>query len=181
MKLTNEIRRDIVDAAIDYGYKDRKETLDKEELYWYNTLYTNEFKGCLSVLDQLPTNWFKLVKSYSVNANGWIIYLKGPERKYPMRNSSGCPYVISVPSEFIDDIQKFSINKEKYNSDRNSDYSALYGKLLSINTTNQLKESWPEGLPFYKKYLEMDKKKQLVAVFDSINEKLGLPIEGETV
>ena len=102
------------------------------------------------------------VSGFRFNANGYHVNLN-VDPGLPVPYSSGCGNNGSLSGAIAAEVQQFAIDAEDAKTAQRSARQQLWAILESLNTLAQLKESWPEGKPFYA-YLEKAERKPSLPV-----------------
>ena len=159
MKLSNEKRDRIVSHAVEILMKKRQERLKTEEdaiaVFVYNQLYPPEIQNHMG---HLPDEFF------SSQSHLYVNYFNRPHqinmkvsRKVSARDQINyhTPCLKMEGDSIIRTrVQKLLDGRDKLAKDTKELREKLKSLLYNINTDKQLQAQWPEGLRFYKKFIE---------------------------
>ncbi len=174
-RLTKDMRDTIARAATSVAFKERKEAHRKAEnalaLELYNSLFDSAVQKAVA---KVPNNWFRQDDCLRFNCNGYDLMFRA-ENPLPVPYSAYCSRLGNVTGELGDRAKDHATVAEKLGSDERDAYRKVKVMLDSVSTFAQLEKAWPEGRPFYEKYITSRKGSNLPAVqIAEINEMLGL-------
>ncbi len=171
--MTKEV---IVNNAISFSFGGIEKSLFGEENEIGMSCYRDVFDAnILKWLEKMPKGWLQLDSCLRFNVKGYDLRFK-VEKAMPVPYSSSCGRLGSVEDkDLIDRAKDFWDRKNKFQKDRESASRNLTAMIKNIRTLKKLEQSWPDGKPFYKSFIAIEKKGGQVAIrFDEINKQLGL-------
>lgn len=188
-KLTNSTREAIARAAIAFAFDPKEKALAKAEDALAREAHALLFpKKIIDAAKSLPAGWTRKISSLNYNVGGQKIELKASESLHvpaldKSNNDAGRSYYIVgaiQPGDLCDRIQGHAQTKEKLRDEKKIAQRQIEAMLAKVTTVKKLAEAWPEGEPFYSKYLDQPAPQVPALRVDEINAMLGLPDEAET-
>lgn len=175
VRLNGEIKSGIITACLESIYKEQEVSLKKVEqqlaLDCYNTIFP---KDVVKKVNALPEGWVREDSCLILNAAGWSVTLHAKE-KVRVPHTNNCRQIGSVTGELAERVQQLSQDKKKLTETRARNFAQLSSFLQNFKTLATLQQAWPEGEPFYKKYLESRSSTEVPAIYVAqLNESLGL-------
>ena len=203
MRLTNAIREDILNNALNFKFKKEDRIASRNSIQERETELVREIYDLImgdnvkkfeefEFQDALQyDNYFSIRVSLS---NGYQSHLcdnsnysdvdpKKKKKYYSyyqklMPNDRFSPY--KLKGDLEERVRKFVDDRENYGKDYNEASAKLKAFLNSFTTIGQLQKQWAEGEPFYRKWLLEPKRAILPAVVVSeINQVFGVPLPEE--
>lgn len=174
-RLTKEIRDCIANDCVRTQFKKTKDELTKQEsllaIECYNYVFDEKIRKQAA---KMPTKWMRMDGCLMFNAGGYSVTLR-VDKELPVPHATRCNRLGNIDGELADKVQDFSNKKQEANDKHKDAYRKLKAMLDSINSIKQLEKTWPEGKPFYKKYMEVKEGSSLPAVqIEDLNKTLGL-------
>lgn len=202
MRLTNAIREDILNNALNFKFKkedreaSRKSITNREtelagEIYDFimgenvKKFENFEFQDALHY-DNYFSIRVSLSNGYQVHISDNLSYLdndRNKKRYYSyyqklMPNDRFSPFILKGDLE--ERVRKFVDDRENHGKEYTEASNKLKAFLNSFTTIGQLQKQWSEGEPFYRKWLVEPKRSILPAVVVSeINQVFGVPLPEE--
>jgi len=172
VKLTKEIKSEIIRSAIKSVFAERQEWIRNRENILAKTIYKTLYPPAIqSKMNALPDIFF---------AQRGIVYVHIPtfsryrialsmqsSRKVSAADSHGYEQPCMEFSEsdpMVADIKMLESDKKVLDGDKEMLKSKLNLLLAGINTKNQLKSEWPEGEIYYKDILPEERTANLPAI-----------------
>lgn len=182
MRLTNDIRRSICKDAIKAAFDGRNEEINKQEaalaIKVYEQVIPQEER---EAIDRIHECWFGTSSSLYLNVASSHVtlssdrYFRVPEKEYGKNNWSRIFATIKA-GPLADEIMTFCNAKEDLNKEQTTAERAIDALLSSATTLKALMAAWPEGEPYWSKYLDQPEKPGLPALqVSEVNRMLGLP------
>lgn len=182
-RLTNDMRSIICKAALEATLAERRSDLAAQEASLAREAYDATFSADLQrLIAKVPGNWFRNDPCLNFNVGGLRIRLRTGGNGLPVPYQSGstrgygCHNEIGViqPGDLCDRIQAHAKAKEAFREKTEVASRDLGALLGSISSVGQLQKVWPEGQPFYARFLD-SKAPSLPAIrFAEVNATLGL-------
>lgn len=182
-RLTNDLRAIIRDTAVRASFAERNAELARIENALAKEAYEATFGPEIRALvAQVPGAWFRKDACLNFNVGGLRIGLEVSGEGYPVpyQTAGGHGYhcheeIGVIPAgDLCDRIQAHAKAKEDQRDKSKAAYRGLDALLSSVSSVKKLKEVWPEGEPFYGRFLD-EKAPSLPAIrFAEINQALGL-------
>jgi len=172
MKLTKEVKSDIIRSTIKAVFAERQEWIQKCEdtlaLAVYNILYPANIQAKMNAL---PDTFFMqqtvvYVHFLATNRYRFALRLQS-SKKISAADDRGCEkpcLELSESDPLIPKIELLRNDKEAIEKDKSALKARLTLLLAGINTKNQLKSEWPEGEVYYKDILPEEKTTNLPAI-----------------
>ncbi|WP_420959336.1 Nmad5 family putative nucleotide modification protein [Brucella sp. IR073] len=185
-RITKYTRDAIASSAIAFAFDPKEKALKQIEHELAREVHAYLFpKDIIHIARSLPKGWIRHISTLKLNAAGHAIDVAaGEELPVPATDKNGNTagsygYLTGAipPGDLADRLQGHAQVKEKLRDERKSARRQLDAMLAEITTIKKLAEAWPEGEPFYSKYLEREAPQVPALRVDEINEMLGLPIE----
>jgi len=175
VKLTKEIRESIVRNAVHASFEKRTQEIVLREHEIGMELYHLTYdKQTLDAVAAMPKHWFRHDSCLEFNCGGYRLRFV-VKKPVPVPYSASCTTLNSFTAEQGDKPYQFAKEKEKLREQADEARSHLMAVLQSVTTAKRLKEIWPEGEPFYARYLTDEPKGGLPAHrFETINQMLGI-------
>ncbi|OYW51807.1 MAG: hypothetical protein B7Z29_21190 [Hyphomicrobium sp. 12-62-95] len=182
-RLTNDIRGAIHKAAVTAAFAEREAAMKAAEAALAVEAYEATFsEDVLALVAKVPANWFRKDRCLNFNVGGLRIRLNTSDYGLPVPYQSaggrgyGCHEEIGtvMPGDLCDRIQAHAKAKEALRDQYKRAEKDLEMLLLSISTVNKLKEVWPEGEPFYSRFLDTRAPSLPAIRFAEVNKVLGL-------
>jgi len=185
-RMTNDHRRIIGQAAISAAFNPQAEAMAEVEdglaRQAYAAIYSVEER---SQADAMPSYWLRQDECLRYNVGGFRItlrtmrdHLRVPYGEKGSRSGSyGChtSHGTIEAGELCDKIVAHANAKEALKAKRGQTERKLFAMLGSMTSLKKLSEVWPEGLPFYQKFMTKNPAVMLPAIrTDEINAALGL-------
>lgn len=184
-RLTNDIRDHIVSLAIKAAFSERLTALDAAEdalcREAYNAIYD---EGERAIAQSLPKYWLRLDPCLNFNVDGFRIRLCTTDNHLPVPYGAkgagygggyGCSNNHgSITGELAERVHKHARDKEDAEQAKRRAKDNLSALLARLQTVKKLAEAWPEGAPYYAKYLEEKAPPPPAIRFDDVNAALGL-------
>lgn len=184
-RMTNEIRDAIRVAAIKAAFDDRAKAMDKIE----DLLCREAYAHCYTAEEiaqtaALPDYWLRRDSCLNFIASGMRIKLctvgnhhvvpyaskRTGSMGYHCHNDHG-----AIRNEALADrIVAHARAKEELRTARERATNNLAALLGRFPTVKKLAEAWPEGAPFYERYLDVKAPPPPAVRFDDVNAALGL-------
>lgn len=160
MRLTNEIREQMICVCIGQTFKERKENLEKERIVFADMLYDYTFGEDEKIAKKLPKHWLR-------ELNAIYIFCEGFNKRYYGHNSELADpcFKLSKPrlepciitDQFkLDEKHKFFKAAQQISKTHASIYKeeedlkiSLKQLVYSVTTLSKLKEIWPQGEKFF--------------------------------
>ena len=203
MRLTNAIREDILNNALNFKFKKEDRIASRNSIQERETELAREIYDLImgenvkkfeefEFQDALHyDNYFSIRVSLS---NGYQVHIcdnsnysdidPNKKKKYYsyyqklMPNDRFSPY--KLKGDLEERVRKFVDDRENYGKGYNEASAKLKAFLNSFTTIGQLQKQWTEGEPFYRKWLLEPKRSILPAVVVSeINQVFGVPLPEE--
>jgi hypothetical protein len=193
MRLTIAIREDILQKALDFKFtkEDReyhRESIKTRELELAREVYLAIMGESQKVFEEFPhQEALNKSNSFSINvalSNGHKHYISDYNSnliyyhyfKHKINNN----YYYQVKGDLETKIAKFFDDRDSHQEEFNQASAKLKGFLSSFSTMNQLIKQWPEGEPFYRKWLVEPTRSLVPAVVVSeINAVFGVPLPAD--
>lgn len=183
-RLTNEIREHISRQAVAAAFNQRFDAMAAAEDALAREAYADVFSEAeRAMASQMPGYWLRRDPCLNFNAGGYRIKLcttadhlpvpyqgKGDDHGYHCRSSQGT----IKDQDLSDRIRAHATAKEALSDEKKRVARSLSQMLQSVNSIKRLKEVWPEGQPFYARYLESKAFAPPAIRMDEINAALGL-------
>ena len=181
--MTNDLRTIIRKAAVEASFASAQGEMAEAEASLAREAYEATFPAEVQALvAAVPENWFRKDPCLNFNVGGLRIRLEtgGEGLPVPYQSAAGggyhCHAEIGVieRGDLCDRIQSHAKAKDDLRDKIQRAGRNLDALLSSISTVNKLKEFWPEGEPFYGRFLGA-KAPSLPAIrFAEVNAVLGL-------
>ncbi len=185
-KLTNSTREAIARSAIAFAFDPKEKALAEAEDVLAREAHALLFpKKVVETAKSLPAGWITHLSGLNFNVGGQKIELRSSEAlPVPAYDKSGntAGYyghrVGSIPfGDLCDRIQGHAQAKEKLKEERTLALRQIEAMLAKVTTVKKLAEAWPDGEPFYSKYIDKPAPQVPALRVDEINAMLGLPVE----
>lgn len=181
-RLTNEIRNEICEKAIEESFAKKKAALKKEEAKLGMKLYKSVFKPSeLAKLDSLDEKWIVRDRCLRFNCQGYDLRFNIADKEedgvpVPVsKRDYGCRSLGNITGEIAMEAQAFANKKQDASKEEDRARRALMAVLHSVSTVKRLAEVWPEGAKFYNIYLAEVEKTGVPAIkMQELNAMLGL-------
>lgn len=189
MRLTNQLREQIISDIVDALTTKEETTLKKREsalgIQCYNHLFTKRQRD---IMNELPRGWLPEDTCLQFNVGGMAVSLTTDKPvRVPFRQDvsvdetvgtyrSGCKRLGNIADEELkqkflglhSDQEALKVKVRKMRTDTKA-------MLDSVQTYAQLEKNWPEGKKFYGKYKPKHGDSQLPAIrVQELNKTLGL-------
>lgn len=151
MRLTNEVREQIQNAALTASFKKETEALAKQESKLAALCYKSLFlASARTAAAAMPKGWISQANGFLLNVGGEQIRLTSKELfLVPTTHHHHESYVLKN-ADLAAEVRAWAHAKEDVRNRRKQAGAALNGMLLSVSTIKKLFEVWPEGQAFYK-------------------------------
>ena len=184
-RLTNDIREHIGRAAIKAAFDPRGEELAKAE----DALCREAFAFCYTADEikkakALPDYWLRRDPCLRFVANGMRItlctladhHLIPYASKRTGRGGYDChaDHGAIADQDLADRIVAHARAKESLREERDNAERKLMSLINRFSTVKKLADAWPEGAPFYQRYLENPDALPPAVRFDDVNAALGI-------
>ena len=203
VRLTHDIRNDILESALSFKFKkeDReaeRKSISQREIDLVREIYTNKFGKEHEIFKGFPyqdaLDQSKGVTLYVRLDNGFAVTLSDNVYDDTQDNNKSATYYahllrgndryskkyIQLTGDLSAKVQKYLDDKENHTKSYNEARAKLKAFLYSYTTLLQLQKQWPEGEPFYRKWIEMPQKAILPAVVvQDINKMFNIPLKPE--
>ena len=148
-RITQTTREKICRNAIKAGFAAREEAL-------VGRSHALAIEAYESVFDEavrrqalaMPKDWLRYDSCLRFNANGWDVTLNAREA-VPVPHSYYCTRIGTLDGEMAERVQAFSTEKEQLRNDIHRAERETSGFLEQFKSFKQMRETWPEGEPFY--------------------------------
>ena len=183
-RLTNDIRNSIRQAAIESTFSPlRKEHAAAEGVLAveaYNSVFSEVVRQAIACV---PAHWFRNDPCLNFNVNGMRIKLSTDDGGLPVPYESGSGRGYHCHSEtgtimagdLADRIKLHAIAGEELRNREKSASRNMDNLLASISSIAKLKAAWPEGSPFYARFLSATPPNLPAIRFTEVNALLGIP------
>lgn len=173
-KITNFTRECIVLSAIQVSFDPVKQKLNEEE----DALMAEAYSFIYSATERrisasLPAGWLKVSKALTLNVDGRKIELKGAT-PLPVRYDHGREHGSIPAGDLASRINAHAEKREDVKVAIGDARSKLSAMLSSISTMKKLQEVWPEGLPFYERFLNQQAILPPAVRVEDVNKSLGI-------
>lgn len=177
-RLTDSIRRQIIDAALGSAMAKREEELKARSLevglQAYNEIVPEKLRNTLK---DIPPGWVGAKDIIRFNANGWIVDIAFPDKMAVTMSTCYNGYALGSPSpETADKLQRIAQDRQSIETDRRAMTVKMEALLKTFYTFKQMRDRWPEGKKFYEQFDYERSTVPTVQVVD-INNMLGLSKE----
>lgn len=177
-RLTNDLREQIIDRAMDATYLEKIKEFEAEENKVGLILYKSSFpKSVLDNVKKLPQEWTRKDSCLRFNCGGYDIRLSVPE-PVPVPFSRDCSRIGDFSADSIEaNLGKdFVSRKVTFDEEMRMTRRQLKTVIYNCSTIKQLKTNWPQGEKFYKIFeTSPDIKTGLPAIqITELNKMLGL-------
>lgn len=187
-RLTNDMRSMIAKSAVKAAFAERDAAFAAAEADLAREAYEATFPAEVRALvAEVPGNWFRKDPCLNFNVGGLRIQLQTEGAGYPVPYCSasgrgyGCHAEIGtiMPGDLCERIRSHAVDKEAASERKKQAKRDLDALLASISTVSKLKSVWPEGEPFYARFMDAAAPSLPAIQFAAVNEALGLPISTE--
>lgn len=153
MRLTIEIRKTIIKAAMHKAFDARDKAHDKATTALADAVYRHEYGAIGRIAAKLPENWCERGKVITINAAGFGWRQDGDKenerlemsKTRPMPNyQAGNPIKIGGAHPLNDRAQAVAEEYQQIRRDKDELRAKLNALVYSVTTTERLLEAWPE-------------------------------------
>lgn len=124
---------------------------------------------------KIPEKWLREDACLRFNCGGYSLTLRAKKAVRVASISYGCSQLGTVTGELADRAKAHAQATEGLKRERAEGERALLALLSSVSTLAQLEKTWPEGKPFYQRFMQARPGSNLPAVqVSEINKMLGL-------
>jgi hypothetical protein len=182
-RLTTAARQVIAERAVRHAFAEREAALKKAE----DLLAREAFDAVVPVAEQklakkLPEYWLRRDDCLRFNAGGYDVTLSVIGEGLPVpyapdgsRGGYSCNRLGNIPhGDLCDRIQAHVKASDEIKLERRSAYKATLAMLEAIQTTNKLREVWPEGEQFFLDYADAVAPSLPAIRVSEVNALLGL-------
>lgn len=181
-KLTKYTRECIARSAVAHAYDPKQEALALAEDALAREAHAAIFSESeLKAVKKLPANWVRLDSCLRFNVGGLNIALCTQDDGLPVpyrigdRRGYNCHTLgVIEPGDLCDRIQSHVQQVEDIKAARRKSLYKLEALLNSAPTIKRIREIWPEGEPFYGKYVDRPAVQLPAIRVDELNAELGL-------
>lgn len=182
-RMTNDLRHIIRKAAVEASFSERNAELARDEAELAVAAYQEVFPpSVLDAVAKVPAEWVRRDTCLNFNVGGLRIRLEtggaGLPVPYATAGSRGyhCHDEIGViaAGDLCEKIKAHAVAKEAVRDQMKRAHRDLESLLSSISTVNKLKDVWPEGEPFYARFLDAKAPPLPAILFAEVNAILGL-------
>jgi len=156
MRITNDMRTAILNAALTGVFKERQQKLDTEgdELakLVYDQLYPTDIQ---TIMQKLPSGYFReatCMYYHSAQTNNKHRLMLKSSRRISAADDHGwnTPAWLPVaPSNLTARMDRLVLDRMKLDSDKATLKSSIQRMLAGISTLKRLEEEWPDGSAYY--------------------------------
>lgn len=184
MRLTNEIRKAIIKAAMHKAFDARDKAHAQATVALADAAYQHEYGAIGKIAAKLPENWCERSRSITINAAGFGWRRDGGSMKNeclnmsktrPMPNyQSGNPVKIGATHPLNDHAQVVAEEYQQINRDKDELRAKLSALVYSVTTTEKLLEAWPECEAFIPASVPTTRALVPVELVPQLNAALGI-------
>ena len=154
IRLTNYDRDNVAASAITAAFKAREAALEIEADRLGRLCYEAVFSAAArKAAKAMPKDWLRMDACLGFNVGGMSIKLNLLDEGVPVPYTRGgyCNNRLGVVTEpdLVQAVTTYLSDVETLKSDREKARSSLKGLLYSVSTLKALRETWPEGEPFF--------------------------------
>lgn len=175
MRLTNQIRQDILKALLDQRFEkeqnENKRQLDALGEKIYNSVYTPELLGLMA---QLPGNSFRKVSRLTARFGTDYHSFNLPKVRELLHLHHQVCFEIPLDSELGKEYTDLRNKHNELNDKRSETSRKVLATLNSVTTMHKLLKVWPEVEPFVKGYLFSSPNLPALPT-QELNKLLGIP------
>lgn len=174
-RLTKDLRQAIARNCVEVQFAKQKKEVRKEESDLGLELYKDVFDAkIISQAKKMPEKWLRKDSCLRFNCAGYDLRFNvEPSLSVPF--SSDCSRLGSVTGELASKAQEFVARRDKLNESYRAAYNAVLALLDSVNSIAQLEKVWPDGKPFYARYVQSVQGTSVPAIqVKELNTLLGL-------
>ena len=174
IRLSKDTRARIANAAVMAAFKDRKAALldaehDLAQEVWEHITPT----AVRALLAKLPSEWKSAKDGVHVRtATGFRLWLEFDSSK-PLPLGNHYAHQLDA-GELSDRVEAHATSKEKLNEEHKAARRATLGMLNAFPNVKKLAEGWPEGIEFYREFLERAPETLPTVRTDEVNALLGI-------
>jgi len=176
VRLTQDMRALIAQKAVNESFRKQTETHAKMEnaigIECYKTVFDEATRRAVA---KIPEKWLQEDACLRFNCGGFDLRLTVEKAPRVPSTGYGCRSLGSITGDLADRAQAHAQAGETLKRNKADAQRALLVMLGSVSTIGQLEKTWPEGKPFYEKYLEARPGSNLPAIqVAEINAMLGI-------
>lgn len=175
IRLTNEMRDRIIEAAVKARFDAEKKARAKAEDALGRKLYKIAFTEAeRRAVEKLPSRWWREDKCLRFNVGGMTLQfnLDGQGVKVPTIN---CNTLAAITDrDLIEEARSHADSTASGRKAREAAKGVLRGLVYSVTTIGALRSVWPEGAAFYRD-IQAPPSTQIAPIVADINKLFGLP------
>ncbi len=151
-RITNTIREKICRRAVAAAFSSRENALAEQSNALALEAYASVFAEAVrQQASAMPRDWMNYDSCLRFNADGWNVKLQLAEAA-PVPHSSMCRTLGSLTGDLAVRVQSQATSEETLRKEKWRTEHETTGFLEQFKSFKQMRESWPEGEPFYKEF-----------------------------
>lgn len=183
MRLTNEIRKVIIDRAMHKAFDARDKAHEKATTALADAVYQHEYGAIGKIAAKLPENWCERGRGITIKAAGFSWRrqdaLKNEcltmSKTRPMaRDQWSNPALITGDHPLNEQAQAVAEEYQAINRDKDELRAKLNALVYSVTTTEKLLEAWPECEVFIPASVPTSKALVPVELVPQLNAAIGI-------
>ena len=181
MRLTNQLKREILSAIMAKSFNNRRKQLKAERTELADRIWEDKYGRYRDAIALIPKDLLKSRKDFRVHVQGMDMELlvMSEERVLPPPDWSSPPLIeISPKSSAAKTLQKIVQREDELKEEERALRTEIQGILNSVTTIKRLHEVWPESAEHTKDLITSESKAMIVLPAD-VNKKLKKAMRAE--
>lgn len=185
MRLTNDMRRDTVVAALESKFKKRRDDHAKATTALAKAIYRLEFGDVAKIATKLPEVWITRDTVVHIDCAGFTWRTSTSEKQqhnalslggaHPVPQRQDCrPIKIAPTHHLYDQAQAVANEHQAIRAERAELESQLNGIVASVTTVDALLKLWPQAKRFLPKIKPKSTAIVPVDLINAVNASLGI-------